>query len=49
MSGPEHVVEFVNQAHLRAFGSEDWIGNSIGKRFPRSLNRAFSSVSMGST
>jgi len=41
MSGPEHVVEFVNQAHLRAFGSEDWIGKPIRQAFPEIAEQGF--------
>ena len=41
MPGPEHVVEFVNQAHLRAFGSEDWIGKSIRQAFPDIADQGF--------
>ena len=34
MRGAEHVVEFVNQAHLHAFGSADWVGSRSVKLFP---------------
>ena len=34
MDGPEHLVEFVNNAHQRLFGSEAWLGKSIREAFP---------------
>ena len=34
MRGAEHVVEFVNEAHKRAFGSDDWVGKAIREAFP---------------
>ena len=34
MSGPEHRVEFVNDAHQHLFGSADWVGKPIREAFP---------------
>ncbi|QAY75329.1 GAF domain-containing protein [Sphingosinicella sp. BN140058] len=34
MRGPDHVVEFVNDAHRRVFGSDDWVGRPIRGAFP---------------
>ena len=34
MSGPEHQVEFVNDAHQHLFGSADWVGKPIREAFP---------------
>jgi PAS domain S-box-containing protein len=34
LRGPEHVVEFVNLAHRRMFGSENWIGKPMRDAFP---------------
>ena len=34
MRGQEHVVEFVNDAHRRLFGSADWVGKDIRQAFP---------------
>ena len=34
MRGSDHVVEFVNRTHRRAFGSEDWVGKPIREAFP---------------
>ncbi|WP_428312778.1 PAS domain S-box protein [Hydrocarboniphaga sp.] len=34
MRGPEHRVEFVNAAHRRVFGSQDWAGKTIREAFP---------------
>ncbi len=41
MSGPEHVVEFVNQAHRRIFGSHDWLGKTIREAFPSLEGQGF--------
>lgn len=32
--GPEHLVEFVNDAHCTLFGSEDWVGRTLRRAFP---------------
>jgi len=34
LRGPDHVVEFVNLAHRRMFGSEGWIGKPMRDAFP---------------
>jgi len=34
MGGPEHIVDFVNAAHRRAFSSDDWIGMPLRAAFP---------------
>lgn len=41
MSGPDHVIEFVNQAHRRAFGSDDWTGRPIRQAFPDVADQGF--------
>jgi PAS domain S-box-containing protein len=41
MSGPEHVVEFVNNTHRRVFGSDDWIGKPIRAAFPSIAGQGF--------
>ncbi|MET0272538.1 MAG: PAS domain-containing protein [Phenylobacterium sp.] len=41
MGGPEHVVEFVNNAHRRVFGSEDWVGKTIREAFPSIADQGF--------
>jgi signal transduction histidine kinase/PAS domain-containing protein len=41
MNGPDHVVEFVNQAHKRVFGSEDWAGKTIRGAFPSIAGQGF--------
>ncbi|MBI1684148.1 PAS domain-containing protein [Caulobacter hibisci] len=34
MRGPDHIVDFVNDAHRRVFGSDSWLGKSIREAFP---------------
>jgi len=34
LQGPEHVYEFVNDAHRRLFNSADWIGKPLRQAFP---------------
>ncbi len=34
MRGPEHIVDFVNAAHRRAFSSDNWIGMPLRAAFP---------------
>ncbi len=34
MRGPDHVVEFVNDAHVRLFGSYHWPGKPVRTAFP---------------
>lgn len=41
MSGPEHVVDFVNLAHRRVFGSDDWLGRPIREAFPSIEGQGF--------
>lgn len=41
MRGPEHVVEFVNDAHKRTFGSDDWVGRSLRDAFPSIAGQGF--------
>lgn len=41
MRGPEHTVEFVNNAHRRLFASRDSKGKTIREAFPRLADRGF--------
>lgn len=41
MRGPEHVVEFVNDAHRFVFGSEGWEGKAIREAFPSIEGQGF--------
>ncbi|PAX09263.1 GAF domain-containing protein [Sphingomonas lenta] len=41
LSGPEHRVEFVNAAHRRIFGSQDWVGKPIREAFPDVRGQGF--------
>lgn len=41
MRGPEHVVEFVNDAHKHTFGSDDWVGRSLRDAFPSIAGQGF--------
>lgn len=41
MRGPDHVVEFVNDAHKALFGSEGWVGRSIRDAFPSIAGQGF--------
>ena len=41
MTGPEHVVEFVNETHRKVFGSDDWIGRTIREAFPSITGQGF--------
>ena len=34
MRGPDHVFEFVNNAHKQLFQSEDWVGRPVRDAFP---------------
>ncbi len=34
MGGPDHVVEFVNDAHRALFGSSDWVGKPVRDAVP---------------
>ena len=39
--GPDHVVEFINDAHRRVFGSDDWVGKPIREAFPGLQGQSF--------
>lgn len=41
MRGPEHVVEFVNNAHRRLFGSHNWVGKTMRDAFPSIAGQGF--------
>jgi len=41
MSGPDHIVDFVNDAHRVVFGSDDWIGKPIREAFPTIEEQGF--------
>ena len=41
MRGPDHVVDFVNDAHREVFGSDDWIGVKIRDAFPSIEGQGF--------
>ena len=41
MRGPEHVVEFVNDAHRAAFNSDGWVGKTIREAFPSIAGQGF--------
>jgi PAS domain S-box-containing protein len=34
LQGPDHVFEFLNQAHRRLFNSDDWVGKPVREAFP---------------
>ncbi len=42
MRGPDHLVEFVNNAHRRVFNSGDWIGLPLREVFPTIEGQGFS-------
>jgi PAS domain S-box-containing protein len=41
MAGPDHVVEFVNDAHRAVFGSQDWVGRPVREAFPSIAGQGF--------
>ncbi|RYG34813.1 MAG: PAS domain S-box protein, partial [Burkholderiales bacterium] len=41
MNGPQHVVEFVNDAHRELFGSRDWVGKTMREAFPSIAGQGF--------
>jgi PAS domain S-box-containing protein len=41
MHGPDHVVEFINDAHRRIFNSAGWIGKPIRQAFPSIAGQGF--------
>ena len=41
MRGPDHIVDFVNDAHRSMFASDEWIGKTIREAFPSIANQGF--------
>jgi PAS domain S-box-containing protein len=41
MTGPEHLVDFVNDVHRQVFNSADWIGKTIRDAFPSIAGQGF--------
>ena len=41
LNGPEHVFQFVNNAHRRLFNSRDWIGKPARDAFPEIEGQGF--------
>lgn len=41
MSGPDHVVEFLNDAHRLVFNSSEWLGKTIRDAFPSLEGQGF--------
>lgn len=41
MRGPEHVVDFLNDAHRVVFGSDSWTGKTIREAFPSIKGQGF--------
>ena len=41
MRGPEHLVEFVNDAHRAVFNSDGWVGKTIREAFPSIEGQGF--------
>jgi PAS domain S-box-containing protein len=41
MSGPDHIVEFVNEAHRALFGSSGWEGRPLREAFPSIAGQGF--------
>jgi PAS domain S-box-containing protein len=41
MRGPDHIVEFVNDAHRRVFNSDGWVGRPIREAFPSIEGQGF--------
>lgn len=41
LHGPTHVFDFVNEAHRRLFGSDDWIGKPVREAFPDIAGQGF--------
>ena len=44
MRGPDHTVEFVNDAHRAVFGSHNWVGKTIRQAFPSIEGQGFFEV-----
>lgn len=41
MRGPEHLVEFVNDAHRDVFNSHGWVGKTVREAFPSISDQGF--------
>ena len=41
MRGPDHLVEFVNDAHRAVFGSEQWVDKPVREAFPSIAGQGF--------
>ena len=41
LGGPDHVYEFINDAHHRLFGSETWLGKPVREAFPDIAGQGF--------
>lgn len=41
MHGPDHIVDFVNDAHRRLFNSHDWTGRAMRDAFPSIAGQGF--------
>jgi PAS domain-containing protein len=41
LTGPDHVFEFVNDAHQRLFGDRAWIGNAVREVLPELEGQGF--------
>jgi PAS domain S-box-containing protein len=41
LRGPEHVFEFVNNAHRKLFNSDNWIGKPAREAFPDLANQGY--------
>jgi PAS domain S-box-containing protein len=41
LRGPDHVFEFVNNAHRKLFSSDDWIGKPAREAFPDLANQGY--------
>ena len=41
LQGPDHVFEFVNDAHIRLFNSRGWIGRPVRDAFPDIAGQGF--------
>jgi PAS domain S-box-containing protein len=44
LTGPEHVFEFVNDAHKRLFGGRDAVGKPIGEAFADMADQGFPEI-----
>jgi PAS domain S-box-containing protein len=41
LRGPSHVFDYVNAAHIRLFGSQDWLGKPVREAFPDIAGQGF--------